>query len=99
MQKFDRFTKQLAREPETVRVATLLEVKSTMKDLPEDFRGMFFVLTESEWENANSIPDNYRFVLVSPGLKRHLTLGHAALNRRITRKHMKWSVTLRSEPR
>jgi len=41
------------------------EIKSTKQHLPDDFRGYFFALTAAEVLVAQSLKDQFRFILVN----------------------------------
>lgn len=52
-------------EVQDLSTLTLIELKTTKKELPNLPRGFFFGATENEFEMAEQLGDNYKFAFVS----------------------------------
>lgn len=75
---------------------TLIELKTTKKKLINNPKGFFFGATESEFNLANQLKDNYKFCFVSlhPESKSYVLLNLNELNSRIKTKRIQFQINL-----
>ena len=73
---------------------TLYEVKSTRRDLDEHFDGYFFGLTTAELLVAQTLGDQYRFMLVNTKTEAELDLSLQDLLARANKIYPVWNISL-----
>ena len=72
---------------------TLIEVKSTKKQLPPDFAGFFFALTGGEVLVAQSLKSQFRFALVNTVSEDYLEMSLGDIFSRARGIYPTWSVS------
>ena len=71
----------------------LCEIKSTKKDVADDFRGYFFGLTAAEVLVAQSLKDQFRFIFVNTVTGAHLELKLNEVFARARGIYPTWSIS------
>jgi hypothetical protein len=72
---------------------TLYEIKSTVKEHGDDFKGHFFSLTAAEILVSQSLREQFRFVFVSTRTKSHLELTLSEMFARAKGIYPGWSIS------
>ncbi|MBV6831155.1 hypothetical protein [Xanthomonas euvesicatoria] len=73
---------------------TLIEIKSTKRDLDDDFGKYFFALTTSELLVAQSLKSQYKIALVDTKKNKHMLLTLQQLLNRARAFYPSWSILL-----
>ncbi len=71
----------------------VFEVKSTRKRLRPDFSGYFFALTAAEVLVAQSLKEQFGFVLVNTGTREHLEMSLSGIFARAKGIYPTWSIS------
>lgn len=77
---------------ENLREATIFEIKSTRKRVARNFAGYFFALTAAELLVAQSLKDQFKFVLVNTQTREHLELTLIEVLSRAKGIYPTWSI-------
>jgi hypothetical protein len=72
---------------------TIFEIKSTKKNLRADFAKFFFALTGAEVLVAQSLKQQFKFVLVNTATGEHIELGLAEIFARAKGIYPTWSIS------
>jgi hypothetical protein len=83
----------LASVEEHLDLITLLEIKSTRKDLKADFGKYFFALTAGEVLVAQSLKKRFKFVFVKVNTEDHLELSLVEIFARAKGIYPTWSIS------
>jgi hypothetical protein len=75
-----------------LKQVTLYEIKSTVKEYADDFRGHFFSLTAAEILVSQSLKDQFKFVFVSTRTGTHLELTLSEMFARAKGIYPGWSI-------
>ncbi len=71
---------------------TLYEIKSTAKEVGNDFKGYFFAVTAAELLVSQSLKKRFKFVLVNTKTKTHLELSLSQMFARAKGIYPTWSI-------
>jgi len=71
---------------------TIIEIKSTRKELPADFAGHFFSLSSAEMLVAQSLRDRFKFAFVNINTGSHLELSIGEIFARARSIYPGWSI-------
>lgn len=77
---------------DNLKSITLCEIKSSNRNLPEDFKGYFFALTTAELLVAQNLKQNYKFLFVSTVTELHIELSLQEIFGRARGIYPTWSI-------